>query len=65
MDLISSLPACEWQSTIILVIVMFVAADFVLRIICALLTDFDTVCVGFATPIVSGHQQLISSLWIL
>ena len=44
---------------------MFVAADFVLRIICALLTDFDTVCVGFATPIVSGHQQLISSLWIL
>ena len=41
------------------------AADFVLRIICALLTDFDTVCVGFATPIVSGHQQFISSLWIL
>ena len=38
------------------------AADFVLRIIRALLTDFDTVCVGFATPIVSGHQQLISSL---
>ena len=38
------------------------AADFVLRIIYALLTDFDTVCVGFATPIVSGHQQFISSL---
>ena len=44
---------------------MFVAADFVLGIVCALLTDFETLCVGFAAPIVSGHQQLISSLWIL
>ena len=41
---------------------MFVAADFVLGIVCALLTDFETLCVGFAAPIVSGHQQLISSL---
>ena len=44
---------------------MFVAADFVLGIVCALLTDFETLCVGFAAPIVSGHQQLIASLWIL
>ena len=26
---------------------MFVAADFVLGIVCALLTDFETLCVGF------------------
>ena len=36
---------------------MFVAADFVLGIVCALLTDFETLCIGFAAPIVSGHQQ--------
>ena len=67
MDLISSLPACEWQKKAPKhnhKIVMFVAADFVLGIVCALLTDFETLCVGFAAPIVSGHQQLISSLWV-
>ena len=30
---------------------MFVAADFVLGIVCALLKDFETLCVGFAAPI--------------
>ena len=31
---------------------MFVAADFVLGIVCALLTDFETLCVGFGKWII-------------
>ena len=42
---------------------MFVAADFVLGIVCALLTDFETLCVGFGLVTTDLLDVKIGKFW--